>query len=344
MHAGELQRVEEWIPPAVSGHVDPRVLALAKEAVERRVSALVFCETRALCERYAWNVALALPEGTAQEQEVSEPFYHLTCCLRTARPYLAHTSHLRFWRQRTLRGGWGAWCVVGRRGMRWWTTPKPPHATRCTPRCPACCIKAAPSTTPACRPPSDTYVYARPLLPLSLDLDHGCDVHLALSYCARVHAQAVEAGYRSGAIRVLCCTSTLAAGVNLPAHTVIVRSLKQGMNWLSSSTYRQMAGRAGRKGQSAEGQSFLLADDNQLSAVRELMLGALPRVTSQLLPASASAPSTSDCASASKPSGVQSLLLQVGLHSHAPCCSVTPRVSTQSPRAPLGVCGEPRRD
>ena len=153
-------------------------------------------------------------------------------------------------------------------------------------------------------------------------------------------AQVVEAGYRSGAIRVLCCTSTLAAGVNLPAHTVIVRSLNQGKDRLPSSTYRQMAGRAGRKGQSAEGQSFLLAEDSQLSAVRELMLGALPRVTSQLVPASAST-STSTSASASvTPTGVHSLLLQVSLHSHALRCSAPPRVSRQSPCAPLGVCGE----
>ena len=68
----------------------------------------------------------------------------------------------------------------------------------------------------------------------------------------------VERGFREGSLLVLCCTSTLAAGINLPARRVILRTLWQGAGPVSRSTYLQMIGRAGRAGQSAIGEAFII--------------------------------------------------------------------------------------
>ncbi len=61
---------------------------------------------------------------------------------------------------------------------------------------------------------------------------------------------AVEKGFRDGQISVICCTSTLSVGVNLPCHFVII---KNTMNWQTGGLREyadleimQMLGRAGR--------------------------------------------------------------------------------------------------
>ena len=77
--------------------------------------------------------------------------------------------------------------------------------------------------------------------------------------------EVVEAAYRRKAISVLVCTSTLAAGVNLPARRVLILkpAACTGGNsgWLADK-YRQMTGRAGRANLSAVGESFLLLDSS----------------------------------------------------------------------------------
>lgn len=60
---------------------------------------------------------------------------------------------------------------------------------------------------------------------------------------------AVESGYRCGLLLVLCATSTLAAGINLPARRVILRTLRQGTGAVLKAQYLQMIGRAGRAGE-----------------------------------------------------------------------------------------------
>lgn len=62
----------------------------------------------------------------------------------------------------------------------------------------------------------------------------------------------MERGFRAGTILALAATSTLAAGINLPARRVILRTLRQGPCDVSRAQYLQMIGRAGRAGRSGQ--------------------------------------------------------------------------------------------
>ena len=74
----------------------------------------------------------------------------------------------------------------------------------------------------------------------------------------------VEDGFRKGAVRVICATPTLSAGVDLPAFRTIIRDLKRftvhGYDWIPVLEYLQMAGRAGRPKFDSEGQAIVLAN------------------------------------------------------------------------------------
>jgi helicase len=76
--------------------------------------------------------------------------------------------------------------------------------------------------------------------------------------------EAVEDGFRAGKIKLISSTPTLAAGLNLPARRVIIRSYRRyssesGMQPIPVLEYKQMAGRAGRPRLDPYGEAVLLA-------------------------------------------------------------------------------------
>ncbi|KAG1658665.1 hypothetical protein FOA52_007871 [Chlamydomonas sp. UWO 241] len=85
---------------------------------------------------------------------------------------------------------------------------------------------------------------------------------------------AIETAYKVGLVSVLCATSTLAAGVNLPVRRVIFRHEWIGLpsNMIDSVRYSQMSGRAGRAGIDERGESVLLGrEGNKERLANELM-------------------------------------------------------------------------
>lgn len=78
----------------------------------------------------------------------------------------------------------------------------------------------------------------------------------------------VEKHFRAGHIKVLTATPTLAAGVNLPAHRVIISNITRydinhGRNMpISVMEYKQCCGRAGRPQYDDAGQAVVVATEN----------------------------------------------------------------------------------
>ena len=126
---------------------------------------------------------------------------------------------------------------------------------------------------------------ACPLHPsLERTLPHGIAFHHA--GLTAHEKDAVEEAFRDGTVAVIVATSTLGTGINLPAARVVFRSLRPGAGrQFDVASYRQMAGRAGRAGQQAYGESILLLKGpNDVQEARRLMTEPLPKLVSSLDP------------------------------------------------------------
>jgi helicase len=116
---------------------------------------------------------------------------------------------------------------------------------------------------------------------------NGCAFHHAGLTSAQ--RRMVEASFRSGQLGCIVATPTLAAGINLPARTVIVRDVRRfesGMGFVSIPVLevKQMCGRAGRPRFDPYGEAVLLAkDEEERSKLMEIyLLGENESILSKL--------------------------------------------------------------
>ncbi|XP_073680299.1 DNA polymerase theta [Garra rufa] len=93
----------------------------------------------------------------------------------------------------------------------------------------------------------------------------------------------LEGAFRQGYIRVLAATSTLSSGVNLPARRVIIRTPVFNGHLLDILTYKQMVGRAGRKGVDTMGESVLVCKEAERAKGMSLIQGSLKPISSCLV-------------------------------------------------------------
>lgn len=105
---------------------------------------------------------------------------------------------------------------------------------------------------------------------------------VGLHYKDWPHKREAEQAFRERRLDVLVATTTVAAGVNLPARAVIVRDTRLGLDEVNVAVVQQMFGRAGRIGAGeTDGWAFLIVDENERAAWQARLVAGY-NVTSEI--------------------------------------------------------------
>lgn len=93
----------------------------------------------------------------------------------------------------------------------------------------------------------------------------------------------IEDAFREGKIKVICSTTTLALGLDLPAYRVVLKDLKRfgqtewGYSWIPVLEYLQMSGRAGRPKFDNIGESICIArDESEKEDIEDIYIKGEP--------------------------------------------------------------------
>jgi helicase len=107
-----------------------------------------------------------------------------------------------------------------------------------------------------------------------------CELHNADLEKEKRHE--VESKFKTGKLRVIIATSTLAWGLNMPARRVIILGVHRGMTEVETYDIFQMAGRAGRVGYDPKGDVHILVPESKSDYHIERL--SIPKeINSQLL-------------------------------------------------------------
>ncbi|KAL4247433.1 Meiotic Crossover Helicase [Abortiporus biennis] len=110
-----------------------------------------------------------------------------------------------------------------------------------------------------------------------LDKLAGCGIGIHHAGMTMDDRRATEDLYLKKILRVVVATSTLAVGVNLPAHTVVIKGVKMfqanGMQEYSDLDIMQMMGRAGRPQFDKEGVAIILCESDLEAKYKALVHG-----------------------------------------------------------------------